>query len=304
MPMPFTCPFCGNQVTVADQYIGQSGPCAKCGQTVTMSATPAFSATPPPIRRSGGGLGTGAILGIVAAVTLLVLVMCGGIGVALLLPAVQAARDAARRTQCGNNLKQLALAMHSYHDVYNCLPPPYLADANGKPMHSWRVLILPYLEGNGLYQQYRFDEPWDGPHNSQLASQMPMAFQCPAETSASPKTHYMVVVGDGTPFNPEKRTSLVDLTVRGGTNATIMLVESTSETNWMAPVDLDLKQMSMVLNDRSQAAVGSHHARGANIAFADGSVMMLRNSLSPETLKALITGTATQVMLNEAQYRD
>src|SRR4029453_12945484 len=79
---------------------------------------------------------------------------CAPIGVALLLPAVQQAREAARRTQCKNNLKQIGLALHNYADVYGSFPPAYIADETDKPMHSWRVLILPFLDQDQLYKEY------------------------------------------------------------------------------------------------------------------------------------------------------
>ena len=95
--------------------------------------------------------------------------LCAGLPmIALLLPAVQSAREAARRAQCSNNLKQIGLAFHNYHDSYGCLPPAYIPDGNGQPMHSWRVLILPFVEQSPLYDQYDFDEPWNGPNNSKL----------------------------------------------------------------------------------------------------------------------------------------
>src|SRR4051812_9073955 len=74
-------------------------------------------------------------------------------------------REASKRTQCKNNLKEIALALHNYHEAYGCFPPAYIADKDGRPMHSWRVLILPYLDEKPLYLKYRFDEPWNGPHN-------------------------------------------------------------------------------------------------------------------------------------------
>src|SRR6476469_182788 len=93
-------------------------------------------------------------------VKLLVVIAIIGVLVALLLPAVQAAREAARRMQCSNHLKQIGLALQNYHDTFGSLPPAYLADSQGKPIHSWRVLILPFLENTTLYDRYSFDEPW------------------------------------------------------------------------------------------------------------------------------------------------
>ncbi|MFN0054259.1 MAG: DUF1559 domain-containing protein, partial [Planctomycetales bacterium] len=93
------------------------------------------------------------ILLLIGGCALAVLLVCGGILAALLLPAVQQAREAARRTQCKNNLHQIGLALHNYHDAFNSFPPAYIPDASGRPMHSWRVLILPFLDQAPLYQR-------------------------------------------------------------------------------------------------------------------------------------------------------
>lgn len=69
---------------------------------------------------------------------------------ALLLPVSCVVCESARRAQCANNLKQIALALHAYHDRYGCLPPAVVRDPQGRPMHSWRVLLLPFIEYNGL----------------------------------------------------------------------------------------------------------------------------------------------------------
>src|SRR5690348_349653 len=106
--IPFTCPHCGKFMEVADQYAGQSGPCASCGKPVTipMAAPSAFAATAygPPPAKSGGGMAT---IFIVLGVSVVGLLMCAGVLAALLLPAVQAAREAARRSQSMNNLRQI-----------------------------------------------------------------------------------------------------------------------------------------------------------------------------------------------------
>src|SRR5207244_4506816 len=78
----------------------------------------------------------------------------GPIGVCVaamcLLPSTRMPREASRRSVCVNNLKQIGLALQNYHDDFGCFPPAYIADENGRPMHSWRVLILPYIEQVGL----------------------------------------------------------------------------------------------------------------------------------------------------------
>src|SRR5258708_3140815 len=119
------------------------------------------------------------------------------------LPAERGSRTASRRSQCKNNLKQIGLALHNYHDEFKCFPPAFVADANGRPMHSWRVLLLPYLDQAPLYANYQFDEPWDGPNNSKLADKILAVFNCPSEDHARDKSKatmasYVAVVGPET----------------------------------------------------------------------------------------------------------
>lgn len=163
MPIHFTCPHCGATTDVADVYAGQSGPCASCGKTISIPSqgTSPFGSITAPSKRCFPN----AIVALIATILLLVVlpgvVSCLAMFVSALLPSVQSAREAARRASCSNNLRQIGLAMHNYHDKYNCFPPAFLPDENGKPKHSWRVLLLPFLDEKSLYAEYRFDEPWE-----------------------------------------------------------------------------------------------------------------------------------------------
>jgi len=98
-------------------------------------------------------------------------VLCLACIIGGLLPAFYTAREAARRMTCSSMLKQITLAFHNYHDAHHSFPPAYTVDANCKPLHSWRVLILPYLEKNDLYSKIRLYEPWDSEYNSQFHDQ-------------------------------------------------------------------------------------------------------------------------------------
>ena len=100
-------------------------------------------------------------------IELLVVVAIIALLIAMLLPAVRSAGPAAVRSQCINNLKQVALALYNYEDEYKTLPPAYTVDANGRPLHSWRTLILPYLEQGPLYRTIDLAKPWDDPANSE-----------------------------------------------------------------------------------------------------------------------------------------
>ena len=183
MAIAFSCPHCGAKTNVGDQYAGQTGPCSACGQMVTVPF-PGGALGSGGAPASRGGMSTGAVIGLVVAVGAVVVFVCGGILVALLLPAVQAAREAARRTQCSNNLKQIALALHNYHDTYLCFPPAYIPDENGKPRQSWRALILPFMDQPQIHQMIDFNEPWDSPKN-QAISNMRIPGYCCASAKGS-----------------------------------------------------------------------------------------------------------------------
>ena len=99
--------------------------------------------------------------------------------IAIMLPSV-GSRPAPKRGRCANNLKAIGVAMHDYHDVYGCCPPAYTTDKNGRPMHSWRVLLLPFLGREDLYEKYDLNEPWDSPKNIDVFRHMPDVFSCPA----------------------------------------------------------------------------------------------------------------------------
>ncbi len=123
-----------------------------------------------------------------------------GVLIGLMLPAVQSSREAARRAQCTNNIKQIMLAMHNYHSANNAFPRDF-TDKDGKPLLSWRVAILPYIERAELYNKFNLDEPWDSPHNKELLKEMPPSFRCPSLAKPEPfTTTYRGLVGAGAMF--------------------------------------------------------------------------------------------------------
>jgi hypothetical protein len=198
---------------------------------------------------------TGMISGAVAA--LLFLGAC-----ALLLPALASAQQAAQQTTCRGFLTKIAIALHNYHDAYGSFPPAYTVDDRGQPMHSWRVLILPYLEESALYAAYDFDEPWDGPNNRKLADRIPFVFQCRAHTDrhrrGSCETQYLAVVGDETAWQGSRGAKLGDI---DETSETLLVVEVHGQgVHWMEPRDLSLKDAVHFLGpDAPPESTGHFH---------------------------------------------
>jgi hypothetical protein len=214
----------------------------------------------------------------------------GGVLIALMLPAVQSAREAARRVQCTNNEKQIALAMHNFHDASGKFPAASIAK-DGKPLLSWRVAILPYLEGNDLYEQFHLDEPWDSPHNKTLIEKMPAVYACPSGTMEKGLTPYQVIVGERAGFRLTEPRGLAEIT--DGTSNTLLVVESKEGVPWTKPDDLEFDP------EGELPSLGSNHPGGFNAALMDGSVRFIRTTIKPALLKALITPQGGEVIRYE-----
>lgn len=168
-----------------------------------------------------------------------------------LLPNVQSHR-ASPRNSCLNNLKQISLALQNYRQHHGAYPPAYLADAASRPMHSWRVLILPFIEHQTLFHEYDLNESWDGPNNRKLWDQMPEVYRCPGRDRARSlggpfsdvpqnAASYFAVVGDETAW-PGSR-GIAESEIKDDPSETLLMLEySGSAKPWTAPDDLTLDQ--------------------------------------------------------------
>ena len=203
-------------------------------------------------------------------------------------PAAPSADDAKQRSL--RNLKQLALAAQNFHDRHMSLPARCSVDANGKPLHSWRVFLLPFIEQNELYKQIRLDEPWDSEWNSQFHSKTPALFRRPGSDDKG--CVYSCVAAERAALQPAKEAG-VKVGVRiaaitDGVSNTVLFVERKEPVCWMDPnADLTLDEFLATV------AEGNAHypAGGTNVGMCDGSTRALAPVAKPEILKALVTGS-------------
>ncbi len=236
-------------------------------------------------RLTGKGL---AITGIVTGGISCLLVPLIVIG--LLLPSVSRVREAAAHMNNLNNLKQITLAMHEYHEAMGELPPAAMCDPNGKPLLSWRVAILPYIEQEALYRQFNFDEPWDGPNNSKLIALMPKVYALPnGAAPPSGNTYYRVFVGNGAAFDWCKGAKIPD-DFGDGTANTILIAEAATAVPWTKPDELDFNPNGPL------PALGGHFSSGYAVGMADAAVQQIPQTVSPQTLKAAITRSGGDVL--------
>ncbi len=208
----------------------------------------------------------------------------------MLLPPIQAPRDPCLRAGCQNNIRQLGHAILNYEAATGHFPPPFVADENGKPMHSWRVLILPYIDEQGLYDLYDFSKPWNHPNNLKLADKMPSAFTCPCDALpySDRTTTYVAIVGETTLWPPTGTRFIQDVT--DGISNTLMLVESESaRTHWMAPQDLGYDEVVPVTSMGGTMLLETQHTGVAVGVFVDGHTHCLNSACQAEKLKGVMT---------------
>jgi hypothetical protein len=219
-------------------------------------------------------------------------------------------RVAAARANSANNLKQIGLAMLNYESTYRRLPPAVVYGPDKKPLYSWRVLLLPFLEEDLLYQQFHLHEAWDSPHNRQLLTRMPKVYSHPWKPSST-DTHYQVFFGRGAAFEgpansvfaefrllPQFPVQLfegpvVRLTdITDGISNTILAAEGAQAVPWTKPEDLPfdpnqpLPQLGGLFPDDTFL-----------VGMADGSVRTLhRDKISDQTLRSAITRAGGEVL--------
>ena len=222
-----------------------------------------------------------------------------GLFVSLFLPVMFGPRGLGRRALCMNNLKNITLALLNYEASHGCFPPAYLADENGKPMHSWRVLILPYIARQDLYEAYRFDEPWDGPNNRKLHNVVIDLFKCPSDTTPrnQPNTSYLAVVGPHVAWAGERGRKWEEFS--DGSQDTILLVETAnSGIHWMEPRDLVVPLPANILSAKIQKppsngnpgqGIVANHSGCTVVSFVDGHQSILELDSKPEDIKAVLT---------------
>jgi hypothetical protein len=214
----------------------------------------------------------------------------------LLVPCVQKVRDGEGWVRSQNSLMQIGLALQSYHEVYKRLPPAVVTDKQGRPLYSWRVLLLPFLEEGPLYRQFKLDEPWDSPDNKKLLEGTPRCYQPFGGGNDGPGlTRYQVFVGPGTAFErPGLRLAPKD--IPDGLSETLLVVEAGEAVPWSKPADLayDPKGPLQSLGDVFSQPVyflcyEVSRRHGFNAVFADGKARFIGTDMDERTLRGLIT---------------
>ena len=209
---------------------------------------------------------------------------------------VQHVQRRAQQWQCQNNLRSIASALHCYYDVHKSLPCVITYAADGTPLHSWRVPLLPYFDYAVRWPDYDYREPWNGPNNSLSYKGLkgpwcPPCYRCPGAPPSrnGACTDYVMLIDDrpgkpnGPPHLPGSAPPSLD-----PKSAVIVIEIADSDIHWMKPRDVLLSELSMKINDRSKRSLSSYHG-GACVVHADGSVELLDDATTEERVRELLT---------------
>ena len=293
MSVRFTCPYCGWTTDVADRYLGRSGECASCGKPIAVPAASVDGRSTSKSNAVGGDRRVSSLLlaGLLALVLLAGVIFFGGMayvalkpsGVPLLSPNADAAR-------CAANFNKIGTALSAYVADKGHFPPAFSTDENGVPLHSWRVLILPYLGYAPLYEQLKLDEPWNSQHNARFSNQMPREYRCPADTQApGDETNYFVIQGPGGfVFNTDVTTTPQD--ILDGVAQTLLVLEGNNlGVLWMQPTDITTQELAWGTGAGFRGIGSAHFDSRFFILTADGKVSALDGGTTPTELLALAT---------------
>jgi prepilin-type N-terminal cleavage/methylation domain-containing protein/prepilin-type processing-associated H-X9-DG protein len=248
-------------------------------------------------------------------VELLVVIAVIGILLALLLPAVQAAREAARRVSCSNNLHQIGVGIHAYNDSYREFPPGAIEMRSLTSLSrfkarqiAWSALILPYVEQKSLYQSLDLSKPFDNAANTQGAAQVVPLYLCPSV----PRNTFLVqnrgacdyggIMGqtlkpsatfqDGVMIDKEPGTSPIQIKdIRDGAPYTLLISEDAAwqDGQWINGQNVFVISWPINYPPNGDNEIRSKHSHGANALFCDGGVRFLDQEMDLDTLKALAT---------------
>lgn len=285
----FTCPHCQTQTIVGDEYSGLQGACAVCRGEIEV---PNFAGLAPvseeqPVRlmqRPRVRLALAAtVVVVLAACAMYGLVQYGG----RTLTSIQLNRQ---KRADATNLEKIAQALNAYAADYGVYPPPVVNDSRGQPMHSWRVLILPYLGYNDLYNRYDFSRSWD--ENLDQVNSVPQEYRLARDRGFIGQSGYYLVIGPGTLF-PTATQSLGPRDLVDDPSKTILVVEGEgppgSTKSWLEPSDLDVRNMQFAVGGNAGIEIGGAYEEGAMVATVDERSHFLQRSVPPVTVRALLS---------------
>ncbi len=199
-------------------------------------------------------------------------------------------RNASPRTMCLNNIRNLGLGLINYAEGNDGeLPPAWNVDKLGRPLQSWRVHVIGYLDQPAIARAYHHDEPWNSAFNRQFAGHELNVLRCPEDIGRTTDTSYMAVIGPRTAFPGAKPRKMKEIEDHDGLSNTILVVETcNSDVNWSEPRDIKFEDALRGINAPGNLGISSRHRDLVLACFADGHAVPISNKTDPAVLKQLL----------------
>lgn len=281
------CPTCNTKLQVKSRSTAKEVTCPKCNSQVSVNLPESGDLEAPRVDLSRGSVyqPKGKLsrstksrrrrIVVVAALCIAVTAILGAI------PAFWSIQQAKYRDQCAKNLWLISTALDNMQSTMGRIDD--IRDKSGKPLLSWRVRALPFMEETVLYQQFKRDEPWDSPDNKQLLERMPNPFRCCAASSSETVTPFQLITGPNTLFVGNAGSRLNNDSIADGANATILLVEASHKVPWTKPEDISWTP------GNAMPALSQAHGSASLAVFADGTVRTIPGDTDERTITGLIT---------------
>jgi prepilin-type processing-associated H-X9-DG protein len=204
------------------------------------------------------------------------------------LPTPPGSKEVGRLGMCANTMKNLAVALQLYENDHGKFPPAYTSGTSGDRLHSWRTLVLPYLERKRLFKEIRLDASWNSAANQALMQFNHELFYCPADDISPGMTSYVAVIAPGSIWSVPGGAKLSD--IKDDPQDTILFIEMhSSGISWAEPRDLDLNNLPPGITKQNLLHSLSNHAGGFNAAFADGHVEFIPETIPWADFEAMLT---------------
>ena len=311
MSFEFTCPFCLNRTRVAEEYLGHSGPCAACGKPVLMPTRDSSRRLVYPVQtgkqlqvdlrsesseqRPEDDRGLLRAMLAISSISLLVILV---VGIWVGLPALRRQMSIAACNSDLDRMKVIVTALNAYCDRYGSYPTPQVVDKAGKPLLSWRVLILPFMGYGDLYEQFALDQSWDSPLNLSLIGQMPREFCSSNSPDAwgNKQPNYVLVTGSLTLFPGSG-----PLGYKQASDApTLLLVETLNGvTGWTEPGEIDMDTVGVSFGTLPMQSIGGLHHGVALGVDTQGNGVIIPKTISKRDLEALVTPNGAELIASK-----
>lgn len=296
MPFLFSCPHCGTKTEVEDRFSGRAGECVTCGKKIQLPrfvTSPDVDApngeAPGPVNQSRAKGRTSSAKLSAGVVLLMLLIGFGYLVIRFGGNAFRQIQSSQNRVASINNLQAVAKALDAYAEVHGAYPPAYTVDAQGIPMHSWRVLILPFLGEEELFANIDLDSSWNSITNQEFYYNAPRVYTHPNSTGPQGTSVYQLLVGNQGIFKGS--TSIGPGQVIDSPRKTILVVEvnpSDFTRSWMEPSDIELDRL-LVDSNAFWSEVEGLDPDGVMVATVDGRVHVMPQQTSLMTVDALFT---------------